>query len=325
MLPEDHDSDSGHTLDTPPPPSSDGLPSDLMEILASLEAEEAVEPTAALPDEQILDANPAAPSFDEQEPAVLDTSLYVLTTEVVADEPPTLSELPQLESEQPVVESAADWDEAGAVVAPPPPDEPADALGLELPIVAEGDAADVSPAAEAEPDALPGTDVSPAVEPEDPPEELASPGLMVADPLLAADPPAPAEAGATALAVEPVGEAGIQVSARAPGWPFLIYFGAWLVMVGLSAWFILQMPLSETVFRTDLYQSMVRVGLVLTAIGPVLGVVVWLATLIGTRGRSHAGLLSDSLIKAAYATLGGVAIWWATLLILDYVRLGKAL
>ena len=113
------------------------------------------------------------------------------------------------------------------------------------------------------------------------------------------------------------------VGGRVPWWPFLVYFAAWLAVSGVATWLLLQTPPGEAVYATELYRGMVLAGLALTAAGPCLIVAVWLASVLRTPGESHAGLFTSSLLKGALATLGGVAVWWAALVMIDMLRLGR--
>ena len=113
--------------------------------------------------------------------------------------------------------------------------------------------------------------------------------------------------------------------ARVPAWPFLAYLVLWVAGGIAAGWLLTQPSIGLPVFGTELYRTVVVVGLGLTAIGPLLILVVWLALLLGNRGASHAGLFTGSLLRGALATLCGVAIWWAVLLIIDTIRLGRPL
>ncbi len=132
---------------------------------------------------------------------------------------------------------------------------------------------------------------------------------------------APAAAGDVAVAAE-----GPQVRrAVAPWWPFLVYLAAWAIVSAVAGWLLLQTPDGEAVYATVLYESVIRMELVFTAAGPCLIALVWLAAAIRARGSSRAGLFTGSLLRGAIATFAGVLTWWGMLVLVDTLRLGKAL
>jgi hypothetical protein len=68
----------------------------------------------------------------------------------------------------------------------------------------------------------------------------------------------------------------------------------------------------------------ILVGLALTAIGPLLALVVWVVSWF-SRPASRTGLFSRALILGAVTTLGGVALWLVALGAVDMLRLGRLL
>ena len=108
-------------------------------------------------------------------------------------------------------------------------------------------------------------------------------------------------------------------------WPFVGYVGVWVVLAALSVWQLLQTPTDQAVFDTQFYTLVVAGGVALTAVGPVLALVVWLWSWIGKEGVSKASLFFSALLNGAIATFAGVAIWWVALVVLDYLRLGRPL
>ena len=123
----------------------------------------------------------------------------------------------------------------------------------------------------------------------------------------------------------PSAEDALPRRTRVPAWPFLAYLALWIAGGIAAGWLLTQTSVGLPVFGTELYRTVVVVGLGLTAIGPLLILIVWLALMLGNRGASHAGLFTGSLLRGALATLCGVAIWWAVLLIIDTIRLGRPL
>jgi hypothetical protein len=110
-----------------------------------------------------------------------------------------------------------------------------------------------------------------------------------------------------------------------PRWPFILYDVVWIAAAAAVGWLLASMPDSTAIYETALYRWMVLAGLGLAALGPVLALLVWLVTMLRTRGRRHPGMLTRALWRGALATLTGVAVWWAMLAVVDTLRLGKPL
>lgn len=143
-------------------------------------------------------------------------------------------------------------------------------------------------------------------------------------PAAATDEPEPA-----ALA-EPETETGLENAPtevvardRAPWWPFLVYEGFWLVFAGLLVWRLLQLPAGLASYEAAEYPLFLLGGLVLAAAGPVLLFAVWLATKGSAESRGL--LFISALYRGAVVTFSGVVIWWAALIIVDQLRLGRLL
>ncbi len=169
---------------------------------------------------------------------------------------------------------------------------------------------------EAETDAAEADADDSAVEPEPEPEP---------EPAQVPDETGPAEVGGAQEAAAdsrdltlPDDRAGI------PLWPFIVYFGLWVVFAGLLVWQAMQAPAGVPVYELELYGISILVGLVLTALGPFLAIAVWLALWMARPG-ARAGLFSRSLIIGAVTTLAGVALWMLALGAVDMLRLGRLL
>jgi len=147
-----------------------------------------------------------------------------------------------------------------------------------------------------------------------PPEQAAEPAVAVAA-LSGQEPAAPAEP-AQPVEWEP-GRPGV------PWWPFLVYLAVWLVAVAAAAWMFLEVPSSVSVVGEATYPYTVRGGLALTALGPVLAVVVWFVCWIRAGRGNRTGLLADALLKGALTTLAGVVVWWVMLMGVDRVRFDR--
>lgn len=105
-------------------------------------------------------------------------------------------------------------------------------------------------------------------------------------------------------------------------WPFIVYDLTWVAFVGLLVWQLLALPPETAVYDSAIYAPMLYAGVILTAIGPLLVVPVWLLARRREGGKRQ-GLFATTLVAGACATLIGVALWWTALLVVDYVRLGQ--
>ena len=131
--------------------------------------------------------------------------------------------------------------------------------------------------------------------------------------------PAPG-AAADSHVPEPSAAAG-----QVPWWPFMVYLGAWVILAAAAVWQLLKLPADQVVYESTAYVLTILGGLVMTAMGPLLILAVWLGTRAGRVAQEREGLLTSALMKGALVTLGGAIIWWASLVIIDYLRLGRLL
>lgn len=115
------------------------------------------------------------------------------------------------------------------------------------------------------------------------------------------------------------------IAGQVPWWPFLVYLGAWIVLAAAAVWQLLQLPADQVVYESQAYVMTILGGLIMTAVGPVLILAVWLGTRVNRSARDREGLLTSALMKGAFVTLSGAIIWWASLVIIDYLRLGRLL
>ena len=111
--------------------------------------------------------------------------------------------------------------------------------------------------------------------------------------------------------------------AGVPLWPFLVYLAIWLVFSGVLVWQSLMAPTGTPIYEIVVYRYSILVGLILTAIGPLLAIGVWLAVWTN-HPSSRKGLFSRSFIIGAVTTMAGVLVWLVALGILDTMRLGRA-
>lgn len=171
-------------------------------------------------------------------------------------------------------------------------------------------------------------------EPAAEPDVAASP-TPAAEPGVAADPAPEAAAQATAE-ITPAAAPGEQASPQEPAqpaffpedrravpiWPFLVYFGLWVVFAGLLVWQFMETPAGVPLYDRALYGPSILAGLVLTALGPLLAIGVWFVVWLARPG-ARSGLFSRSLILGAVVTLVGVALWLVALGAVDMLRLGR--
>jgi hypothetical protein len=109
----------------------------------------------------------------------------------------------------------------------------------------------------------------------------------------------------------------------APAWPFLAHGGLWVVFSGLLLWKMLGIPEGVPTYEATYYPFFLLAGLTLTAVGPFLIVAVWLS--LKRRAKSPKDLFISAMYRGAVATMAGVALWWAALLVIDQIRLGRLL
>jgi hypothetical protein len=110
--------------------------------------------------------------------------------------------------------------------------------------------------------------------------------------------------------------------ARIPWWPYLVYFAAWLGVVGAAFYVISYEPEALPAFQQDDYPYILLAGLTLTVMGPLLSFVVWLVKWLRTPKGERGGLLTAALVKGALVTFLGVLVWWGAMVMLDALRLG---
>ncbi len=132
--------------------------------------------------------------------------------------------------------------------------------------------------------------------------------------------PPVAAATTTSHVPEPSAAAG-----QVPWWPFMVYLGAWVVLAAAAVWQLLQLPANQVVYESTAYVLTILGGLIMTAVGPLLILAVWLGTRANRVAQEREGLLTSALLKGALVTLSGAIIWWASLVIIDYLRLGRLL
>jgi hypothetical protein len=106
-------------------------------------------------------------------------------------------------------------------------------------------------------------------------------------------------------------------------WPFVGYIVVWLGAAAYAVWQLERLPASQVAYETNFYSMTMLAGLVLLAAGPLLLLIVWLASWIGRKGSRIGLMFISALLKGAASTLIGALIWIGALLLVDYLRLGR--
>lgn len=106
--------------------------------------------------------------------------------------------------------------------------------------------------------------------------------------------------------------------------PFAAYLGLWALLCAASA-YLLSSPAADgqAARWLEMYVPLLWIGLALTLAGPVLALVVWLVARSRRDADARVGLLACALSRGALATFFGVALWIATLSVLDLVATGR--
>lgn len=155
------------------------------------------------------------------------------------------------------------------------------------------------------------------------PSETDTPAEIATD-----EPPAAQEAADAAASPTP-GSADAALAEAVSGgvtWiPFACYLGLWVVFVGLSAYFLYGADASEPARWTPVYTPLLWTGVGLTALGPVLSSAVWLVARSKRPKAERRGLFASAMTRGALVAFFGVAIWMATLFLLEVVASGVTL
>ncbi|MDO8880438.1 MAG: hypothetical protein Q7W44_06530 [Coriobacteriia bacterium] len=153
---------------------------------------------------------------------------------------------------------------------------------------------------------------APEVEPEPESETAGDPGSESApEPEPAASDDEPSERTAVdAVLVEAV-DGGLT-------WvPYAVYLGAWIVLSGLSAYFLNPATSEQPARWLPVYAPLVYSGLLLAALGPLLSLAVWLVARSQRPADRRRGLLASALTRGALAAFFGATVWIVTLYVLE--------
>jgi hypothetical protein len=192
--------------------------------------------------------------------------------------------------------SSGDAHQTDATVEAPPEAEP------------EPEALEAEQVAGGEPEATAELAEEPEPEPEPTAGEVAAAEEPEVEPDAAPDDAQPAAA-----------EPGVH---RVPWWPFLVYLTLWAGLVGASVYVLGGAQSKTPPVLAEPYPYVVLGGLVLTALGPILAVIAWFVIRARAPKGSRGGLFVSTLLRGSAATMIGVVAWWASLVVLDALRLG---
>lgn len=136
----------------------------------------------------------------------------------------------------------------------------------------------------------------------------------------------PAEAQPTQASVAAPDAALVEGAGAGLTWiPFAVYLGLWVVLVGLSAYFLYE-PVPDMPPRwMPEYVPLLWGGVGLTVLGPLLSVAVWLFARAGRPEGARHGLFASAMTRGALVAFFGVVLWVGTLFILDLIATGRAL
>lgn len=107
--------------------------------------------------------------------------------------------------------------------------------------------------------------------------------------------------------------------------PFACYLGLWVVLAGLSAYLLYGADADAPARWMPEYVPLLWSGVGLTALGPVLSVMVWAVARARRPADARRGLFASAMTRGALVAFFGVAIWIATLFVLELVATGGTL
>lgn len=160
---------------------------------------------------------------------------------------------------------------------------------------------------------------------DEPTEEPAAEGGSLDDEAVA-DETGAETPGTTVRVIDPADAVLVEAVSGGLTWiPFAAYLGLWIALAGLSAYLLYGATPDQPARWTAEYVPLLWSGVALTALGPVLSVTVWLIARVRRPKSERRGLFASAMTRGALAAFFGVAIWVATLFVLELVASGGAL
>lgn len=107
--------------------------------------------------------------------------------------------------------------------------------------------------------------------------------------------------------------------------PFGAYLGCWLILAGLSAYFLRGATPESPAQWMPAYEPLLWGGLGLTAIGPLMSLAVWIVARARRSAGARRGLFAAVMTRGALTEFFGVLLWLGTLFVLELLASGRAL
>lgn len=149
---------------------------------------------------------------------------------------------------------------------------------------------------------------------------LGGPGAASDPPAAPAEEETPVPAALDAPEEEP---ASAEAAGGGVTWvPYALYLAAWLVLAGASAYLLKDASPAGPARWMPAYPVVVWIGVGLTALGPLLSIGVWLVARKRRSAHDRRGLLTTALIRGAVTAVFGVAVWAATIYVLELIAAG---
>lgn len=114
----------------------------------------------------------------------------------------------------------------------------------------------------------------------------------------------------------------VERGTRVAWWPFIVYGVLWIGLAGSSYVLLTGTQVDLPAFRQDSYPYLVLAGLVLTLLGPLIALAVWLFAWFKAKKPERGGMLTAALVRGSIVTFLGVVVWWGVLVLVDALRLG---
>lgn len=162
------------------------------------------------------------------------------------------------------------------------------------------------------------SDVDTPITPEDPPIAVEPEDAEATSEDAATAPPSTVPLAADAALVEAVGGGLTWV-------PFALYLFAWVALAVASGYLLGGATVESPARWLPEYPVLLWVGVVLTALGPILSLLVWLVARSRRSAGARRGLFASSMTRGALAAVFGVMIWIGTLYAVEMMNLNGVL